>query len=45
VPPDGDGTYVAAAASGEEIAANTWDGRRVMIDAETGRIRSVSLVK
>jgi hypothetical protein len=43
--PKGDGTYVAAEAHGSQIAANTWDGRRVVIDVDTGCIITVSFAK
>lgn len=42
---DGDGTYVAARAHNNHIAANTWDGRRVVIDVDTGHITAMSFVK
>lgn len=45
VPPGGDGTYVTATVSGDEVRANTWDGRRVVIDIDTGRIKGVAFVK
>ncbi len=41
----GDGTYVAARWSGDELLANTWDGRSVAINPATGRVESVSFVK
>lgn len=43
--PGGDGTYVAVEAHGEHIAANTWDGRRAVIDVATGSIVAESFVK
>ena len=45
VVPGGDGTYVAAEAHRSNIAANTWDGRRVVIDIDTGSITAVSFAK
>jgi hypothetical protein len=45
IPTGGDGTYVAAEIQGGRIAANTWDGRRVVIDVDTGRIEAVSFAK
>jgi hypothetical protein len=45
VPPGGDGTYVAATMSAGEVAASTWDGRKVTIDADTGRIKRETFAK
>ena len=42
---DYDGTYVEARIEGDEVMANTWDGRLVSIDIETGKIKNVEFVK
>lgn len=43
VPPGGDGTYTFAEITKDGLEANTWDGRRVIVDIDTGRIRRVNV--
>jgi len=45
MPAGGDATYVAVEFVRGELEANTWDGRRVSLDLNSGRIRATKFVK